>query len=75
VVQELMGVSALAIENQCLESVECSCQHVDTTADFVCVCVCDREREREQVLERKGAYVRVKFIEKLYVLGKVENVH
>jgi len=40
----------------------------------VSVCVCEREREREQVLESEGAYVCVKFIEKLYVLEKVENI-
>jgi len=44
----------------------------------VCVCVCvrerEREREREQVLESEGAYLCVKFIEKLYVLEKVENI-
>jgi hypothetical protein len=33
-----------------------------------------RACEREQVVESEGAYVCVKFIEKLYVLEKVENV-
>jgi hypothetical protein len=34
----------------------------------------ERERESEQVLESVGACVHVKFIEKLYVLEKVENI-
>jgi hypothetical protein len=62
-VRELEGVSspAPATNNQCLESVECNCYHMDILA-------CVRARVRVWMCVRGAACMCIQFLETLHVL-------